>query len=167
MQRLFETAGADPRQIDNLVGAFIDLRGDPKPGGAPRVDARFQGQRGPLTSLDELMLLPGMTPALFARIAPAVTIHASTLAFDPRTASPLALAVMYPSGANAPGAIDQARERGGRRAAFADASPVDLNGRTLSIQVDAADGRGGALRRTAIVEFTGAAARPFVMRGLE
>jgi general secretion pathway protein K len=154
LRRLFEAAGADPRQIDGLVEAFIDLRGDPRPGATP-VDAGFQAQRGPLTSLDELMLLPGMTPALFARIAPAVTVHASTLAFDPRTASPLALAVMSTSGVAAPGSV------------LAAASPIDLNGRTLSIRVDAADGRGGALRRTAIVEFTGAAARPYVMRGLE
>jgi general secretion pathway protein K len=97
MRRLFEQGGADPRQIDGLVEALLDLRGDPRPRAASAGFARIEAQRGPLSSLDELELLPGMTPALYARIAPAVTVYANTLAFDPRTASPLALAVMSPS----------------------------------------------------------------------
>jgi general secretion pathway protein K len=167
MRRLFEKAGADPRQIDGLVAAFLDLRGDPQAGGVPQVDARFQGQRGPLSSLDELLLLPGMTPALYARVAPVLSVHASTLAFDPRTASPLALAVMTPSYANTPGAIEQARERAGEQAALAPTPPLDPAGHLVSIRVDVADAAGGALSRTTIVEFTGAASRPFVMRGVE
>jgi type II secretory pathway component PulK len=103
IRRLFEQARADPRRIDGLVEAFLDLRGDAKPndagagGGFARIDSRIERERGPLTSLDELELLPGMTPELYARIAPAATVYASTLSFDPRTASPLALAVMAPS----------------------------------------------------------------------
>jgi len=167
MRRLFEQAGADPRQIDGLVEALVDLRGDPRPGGFTRVDPRLAEQRGPLTSLDELELLPGMTPALYARIAPALTVQASTLAFDPRTASPLALAVMEPSYAGAPTAIEEARERAGETAALAGPAPISLNSRTLTIRVAAVDERGGRLTRTAIVQFTGAAKRPYVMRGLE
>jgi general secretion pathway protein K len=173
LHRLFEQAGADPREIDGLVEAFIDLRGDPQPkdstpaAGFPRIDDRIAAQRGLLSSLDELMLLPGMTPALYARIAPAVTIHASTPVFDPRTASPLALAVMQPANANSPGAIQQARERAGQTTALGEAPPISLNDRTITVRVDAADGHGGFLRRTAVVQFTGAAARPYVMRGLE
>jgi general secretion pathway protein K len=167
LQRLFSIAGAEPSPADSMAAAFIDLRGDPQPGGAPQVNARFAGQRGPLTSLDELMLLPGMTPALYARIAPAATVHASTLAFDPRTASPLALAVMSPGSAATPEAIEQARERAGQRAAFDAPAPIELTHRVVTIRVDVDDDAGGALRRTAIVEFTGSAARPYVMRGLE
>jgi general secretion pathway protein K len=120
-----------------------------------------------LTNLDELQLLPGMTPALYARIAPALTVHATTLAFDPRTASPLALAVMSPSYANAPAAIEQAREKAGEVAALANQPPISLTGRTLTIHVEASDGQGGRLARTAVVEFTGAARLPYVMRGVE
>jgi general secretion pathway protein K len=167
MRRLFEEAGADPRQIDGLVEALVDLRGDPQPGGFIHSDPRLAAQRGPLTNLDELQLLPGMTPALYARIAPSVTVHAVTLAFDPRTASPLALAVMAPSYASSPGAIEQARERAGETAALASPAPISLNGRMLTIHVEASDGQGGRLTRTAVVEFTGAAGRPYVMRGVE
>jgi general secretion pathway protein K len=167
LRRLFELAGADPRQIDGLVEAFVDLRGDPRPGGLPKVDARIAADRGPLSNLNELMLLPGMTPALYARIAPAVSVHASTLAFDPATASPLALAVMSPGTANSPAAIEQARVRAGQALALAGSPPINLAGRTVVIHVAAADAGGGALRRTAVVDFTGAPARPYVMRGIE
>jgi len=111
LQSLFELAGADPREIGGLVQSLLDLRGDSNPSGhvgpagAPRMDPRIEAQRGPLSSVDELELLPGMTPALYAKIAPAVSVYASTLAFDPRTASPLALAVMSPSYAGSPAAI--------------------------------------------------------------
>jgi len=173
MRGLFEKAGADPQQIDGMVEALLDLRGDPKPkdaispAGFPRIDERIEAQRGPLSSLDELTLLPGMTPALYARIAPAVTVYASTLAFDPSTASPLALAVMSPSNANSPGAIEQARERAGETTALGAAPPLSLTGRTVTVRVDAGDGHGGGLSRTAVVQFTGAPGRPYVMRGVE
>lgn len=173
LRRLLELAGADSGEIDGLVDAFIDLRGDPRPGGpgaageASGADERIALQRGPLSSLDELELLPGMTPALFARIAPALTVHANTLAFDPRTASPLALAVMQPSNASAALALEQARDRVAEMSAQPDQPPIGLAGRTLALRVDADDGQGGRLSRTGIVEFTGAAARPYVMRGLE
>ena len=172
LRRLFEQAGADPRQIDGLVQALVDLRGDPMPkDGAiaafPRTDSRLDVARGPLSSTDELELLPGMTPALYAKIAPAVSVHAATLAFDPQTASPLALAVMNPTYAQTPYAIEQAREAAAETAALAPSPPISLSGRTVILRVDAADGHGGRARTTAIVDFTGAPGRPYVMRGVE
>jgi len=173
LRSLFELAGADPREIDGLVEALLDLRGDPRPSGlaAPagfaRIDPRIEAQRGPLSSIDELELLPGMTPALYAKVAPAVTAYASTLAFDPRTASPLALAVMSPGYASSPAAIDQARALAGETPALAAAPPISLAGRTVTVRVDVEDGHGGRLRRTTIIAFTGAPARPYVIRGVE
>ncbi|THD60627.1 type II secretion system protein GspK [Phenylobacterium sp.] len=168
LHRLFELGGADPSKIDGMVAAFVYLRGDVRPAevrpaaGFPQVDARLAAQRGRLSSVEELQLLPDMTPAVYARIAPAVTVHAITLAFDPQNASPLALAVMAPSGPGAPASGPLAT--GGPKAAD---NPLALAGHTVSVRVDATDGRGGALRRTAIVDFTGSPARPFVMRGLD
>jgi general secretion pathway protein K len=172
LRQLFEQAGADPRQIDGLVQALIDLRGDPTPkdgasAALPRIDSRLDAARGPLSSVEELELLPGMTPALYAKIAPAVTVHAATLAFDPQTASPLALAVMNPAYAQTPTAIEQAREARGETAALAPSPPISLSGRTVTLRVDAADEHGGRARRIAIVDFTGAPGRPYVMRGAE
>ena len=174
LHSLFELAGADPREIDGLVESLLDLRGDPNPSGLagpagfPRIDPRIEAERGPLSSIDELELLPGMTPVLYAKVAPAVTAYASTLAFDPRTASPLALAVMSPGYANSPAAIDRARADAGETPALAGGQPpISLAGRTITVRVEAENGRGGRLQRTTIVAFTGAAARPYVIRGVE
>ncbi|HEX4183566.1 MAG TPA: hypothetical protein VHY34_09930 [Caulobacteraceae bacterium] len=163
---LFETAGADPRAVDSMVGALQALRGDPKPGGFPDVGDRVAAQRGALTSSDELNLLPGMTPKLYATIAPAVTVYANTLAFDPQTAPPLALSVMSSPTATQQSLIPTPPSlMGGHDAG--PPPPSSLSGRTVTIRVDADDRRGGRLRRTAVVEFTSAPARPYVVRALE
>jgi len=173
MRSLFQLAGADPRELDGLVESLLDLRGDPNPSGPgglagfPRMNPRIEAQRGLLSSIDELELLPAMTPALYAKIAPAVSVYASTLAFDPRTASPLALAVMSPSYASSGAAIEQARVAAGQNPASASQPPISLGGRTVTVRVDVADGHGGRLRRTTVIEFTGAPARPYVIRGVE
>ena len=173
LRRLFQLGGADPRTIDGLVEALTDLRGDPRPpgsrpsAGALPADPRLAAERGPLSSVDELELLPGMTPALYARIAPAVTVHATTLAFDPRTATPLALEVMSPANAGSPAMIERSRAQAGETPALAGLPPIAVAGRTVTVRVDAEDGHGGRLRRTAIVEFTAAPSRPFLVRGLD
>jgi general secretion pathway protein K len=165
LRRLFALGGADPGKVDALVAEFLDLRGDPTlaraagaPPAFPSLDPRVASQRGPLSSLEELALLPDMTPALYSRIAPAATVHAVSLAFDPAVAGPLAMAVMAPDYAGrpalAPGPPDAAASQ-------------NLEGHTLTVHVDADDGRGGRLRRTAVVSITGAPAHPFVMRGVE
>jgi general secretion pathway protein K len=152
LRRLFELGGADPKDVGRLVANFTALRGDLTPAGAPSppIDPRIAAQRGRLTSIEELQLLPGMTPALYARIAPAVTVNSTTAAFDPRTASPLALAVMAP---RTPPAKP------------AEAPPVA--GHIVTVRVEATDGRGGRVRRTTVVDFTASAARPYYVRGLD
>jgi general secretion pathway protein K len=165
LRRLFALGGAEPGKVDALVAEFLDLRGDPTPAGAagappafPSLDPRIAAQRGPLSSLEELELLPDMTPALYSRIAPAATVHAVSLAFDPAVAGPLAMAVMAPDYAGTASAAPN--PPGGS------AQPT-LDGHTMTVHVDADDGRGGRLRRTAVVSITGAPSRPFVMRGVE
>ena len=150
VRRLFALAGADPVQAAQLTDAFILRRDGPAPGG-PAVP------HGPLSAIDELALLPGMTPALYARIAPVITVNAVTETFYPAAAPPLARAVMEPAGQGPAQAADQA----------APAGPPSLAGHAVTIRVDVADGRGGAARRTEIVEFTGAPDTPYVIRSVD
>ena len=146
VRRLFELGGAAPADIDVLTEGVIAMRATDGPAsGGPLANL------GPLTTVDELALLPRMTPALFARIAPAVAVNAPTPAFDSRTASALALAVMSGEGGAAAPAT----------------GPLNLTGREVTLRVEARDGAGGALRRATIVEFTGAAGRPFVIRAVD
>ena len=55
----------------------------------------------------------------------------------------------------------------GETPALAGLPPIAVAGRTVTVRVDAEDGHGGRLRRTAIVEFTAAPSRPFLVRGLD
>jgi len=148
VRRLFELGGADPRDIDDLTQAVLAMRTQ-----GPTASAAAGAVRrlGPLATVDELALLPHMTPALFAAIAPAVTVTAATPAFDARTASPLASAVMSDAG-------QPAASPGG---------DIDLAGHAVTVRVEARDRLGGALRRATVVEFTGAANRPFVVRAVD
>jgi general secretion pathway protein K len=141
--RLFQLAGADPQQAQSLAGELLRMR-DGTPGGEP-------GSHGPLSALDELGLLPDMTPDVFARVAPAVTLTAPNLSFDPRVASPLAREVMNPAAASAampPGPAPPAR--------------------LVSLRIEARGPDGSdKLLRTVTLEFTSSRARPVLIRTLD
>ncbi|MGY3449876.1 general secretion pathway protein GspK [Bradyrhizobium sp. USDA 4353] len=51
-------------------------------------------RNGPFQSVDELLLVMDMTPALFQRIEPAVTVYSGSQFVDPRHATPEALAAL-------------------------------------------------------------------------
>jgi general secretion pathway protein K len=141
--RLFQLAGADPGQAQALTDELIRMR-DGAPGSDPR-------SHGPLSALDELGLLPDMTPDVFARVAPAVTLAPPSLSFDPRVASPLALQVMQPS-----------TPVGSGSAAAGGPAPL---AKLVGLRIEAR-GPGGTdkLIRTETVELTSSPSRPAVAR---
>lgn len=152
IERLFTLAGADPETVQTLTQGVLTLRaGDQAAQGDPR------GGHA-ISSLDQIAALSGMTPAIYARIAPAVTVASPVPAFDSRTASPLAFAVMGQFHLAGDGMGPPPRESENA------ISPV---GRTLTIRVEAKTARGSQMRKTVIVEVTGARARPFVIRAVD
>jgi general secretion pathway protein K len=155
VRTLFQLAGAPPDQADTLVRDFLNMRDGPN---GETSAGLASASHDILTSVDQLALLKSMTPALYARIAPNVTVNGIDLSFDPRTASPLARAVMSPGGRAAPlppETDDDAQP------------PIELAGRAVTIRAEVRGAEGAVLRRTAIIEFTGAPARPFVIRALD
>jgi general secretion pathway protein K len=140
--RLFQLAGADPGQAQSLTDELIRMR-DGAPGSDPR-------SRGPLSALDELGLLSDMTPDLFARVAPAVTLATPSLSFEPRVASPLALEVMTPGG-------------GGGAAATAPGPRPAAKLVSLRIEARGPDGSDKLIRNVTI-ELTPSPARPVLIR---
>ena len=141
--RLFELAGADPDQAQSLTDELILMR-DGVPGSDPN-------SHGPLIEMDELGLLPEMTPDVFARVAPVVTLSAPTLSLDPRVASPLAVEVMTPMGVAALG--------GG-----APPGPAPP-GKLVRLRIEARGPNGSdKLIRAVTVEFSSSQARPVVVR---
>lgn len=162
---MFERAGAAPAEAEALTSAFMDRR-DPDRRRKVGAQADIVGFR----AVEELADLPGMTPALYAVIAPSATVEAGDAPFVPRTATPFALEVMNDANSNSPDVIERARERAGERPALdispsaSPAPPLSLVGRALTIRVAAADGQGGRAEQATVVELTGLPAHPYVVR---
>ena len=170
---LFAGAGATGERLEALVGELRDWRLGPPAAAAPAspsgdgADER-PVRHGPLRTVGELGGLPDMTPEIYARVAPAVTVFMEDSGpFDPRWASPLARAAMKGDLTATPGQID-GLDAVDRQRPDQDLGPDDrLIGRTLTVGVVASDGHGGRAHRAAIVELTGDKARPYWIRFVE
>jgi type II secretory pathway component PulK len=150
---LFEGAGASGDRLEALVAEFHDWR---SAGAAPDTPRRQVDAAG------ELMTLKDMDLALYRRIAPSVTVYLQAgETFEPRYATPLALAVMQALGKGPGVALPAASP------ALALGTDDHLDGHTLSVHVLARDREGGEVRRTAVVEMTGDAAEPYWLRAQE
>jgi general secretion pathway protein K len=96
LSALFRAAGADPAGARTLTTALLAWRGgsgstgaDPLALAAYRAAGRMFGPPGEsLRSIQELRLVLGMTPALYAAVAPHMSIHAEGV-LDARIASPM------------------------------------------------------------------------------
>ena len=99
IRQLLKTAGSKPDDADALTDKIIDWRSKelvPRLHGATDADYRAQGyhyhqRHGPFQSVDELKLVMGMTPALFAQMAPVLTVQGRSSAPDPTTSPRIAL----------------------------------------------------------------------------
>ena len=83
--RVFQAAGLDNQAASALVDKVLDWR-DSNPlkrlNGADAQDYRVAGssslpRKGPFQSIDELKLVMGMTPDLFRRVEPALTVYST------------------------------------------------------------------------------------------
>jgi general secretion pathway protein K len=104
----------------------------------------------------------GMTPALFARIRPALTVCTKKPAFDPNTAPREALAALTPDD---PQAVDEAiAKRSGTDKPLAGLwDPTNsLSGRIFTIVIDATK-FGRHYSRSAVVLLTGDPRRPYLV----
>ncbi|MBU6462909.1 MAG: general secretion pathway protein GspK [Bradyrhizobium sp.] len=91
---LLQSAGLDPPAANDLANNIVDWRTElpaKRADGAKEQDYRAAGlsyrpRNGPFQSVDELLLVMGMTPALFKRIEPALTVYSGRPLFDPQLA---------------------------------------------------------------------------------
>jgi general secretion pathway protein K len=156
LTRLFQNAGVDAVHASQLAQAVMDWRSFPispqqvaQRNAAYAAAGRDYGPRnGPFASVEELQMLLGMTPELYAKIAPYVTIWSGRASPDPNTAPLLALATAPGMDLQQAAAIIAARP--GSAAANATAGLVANNGITHSIRSEAmlADGTRAILRVT-------------------
>lgn len=170
---LLEQAGLSGARLavarDSLLD-WVDGDDDAHPDGAESLFYAARGiapRNGPLESIDELARIRGFDPALVERLRGHVSVDWSSGSFDSRFAHPIAIGVMTEGGIDSPQAIQRARERAGQRAAIDFTAGDSIVGKPLCITVDATLPDGAHASRRAVVELTGAAARPYVIRSYE
>jgi general secretion pathway protein K len=95
-------------------------------------------RHGPFQSIDELKLVMDMTPALFAKIRPALTIYAKRSTIDPEVAPRAALRALFFDDPSKADDLVQKREEAAARGAPVDTSNPDFafNGRTYTATID-------------------------------
>ena len=112
---LLRVLGSDPRQAAQVAAAILDWRDidslTQPSGGAEDADYAAAGRAYgaadvPLESVAEVEQVLGMTPALYARLAPQVTVYSGRERPDPAFASAQVLAAM---GLDAPRVLAQRR----------------------------------------------------------
>ncbi|HEY5047931.1 MAG TPA: hypothetical protein VII49_07940 [Rhizomicrobium sp.] len=174
VRQLFVTAGVTGDRVDQLVDCFEDWTDeddDPRPHGAEAPDYAPQGikpRNADFESVGELAMIKGMDSALFAKIAPALTVFfGESGSFSVEDAQPLALAVMSGSKIDAPEVLVRQRELSGERPALDTAPAVNLAGRPLTVNVAAHDREGGTFQRSSIIQLTGYPRIPYWVRYVE
>jgi general secretion pathway protein K len=170
---LFFSIGLDAAAAAALVDKILDWR-DASPlkrlNGAKAADYRtagygYQPRNGPFQSVDELKLVMGMTPEIFARVEKAVTVYSGRPRFDPQVAPREALLALPAMDAAQAAAIMAARASqagvaaGGLPGGFGDPLTA-LKGRafTLVAQFQATD---RVVTRKAAIRISGNPNQPY------
>jgi general secretion pathway protein K len=88
LSALFRSAGVSSAEAEALAARIAAWRTRFAPGAddAEYGDAGYRPRHAPFQSVDELKLVAGMTPELFARVEPALTVHSRRPAVDTRVA---------------------------------------------------------------------------------
>lgn len=171
--RLLELAGLRGERLsiarDSLLD-WIDPDKDPRPFGAESDYYRARGVMpadGLLASVDELALVRGFDAGVVERLRPIVTTVGRTGGFRPEFADPRALAVMLTGGDANPAVIDRTRERAGNRQMLSFTSTTTILRRPIAVDVEAVMPDDARAVRRVLVELTGAATVPYLVRSYE
>jgi general secretion pathway protein K len=159
---LLRAAGLDMDAASRLTDKILDWR-DTSPfkrlNGAKDAEYRAAGspyrpRNGPFQSIDELKLVMDMTPALFGRIEPAITVYSGRQFIDPQVAPREALLALPTMDPDKVATVLAARV--GQNLGI----PGSLNGRAFTIRADI-ERPSGVQTREAVVRLTGRPDRPF------
>ncbi|MGJ4946771.1 general secretion pathway protein GspK [Bradyrhizobium sp. HKCCYLS20291] len=145
---LLQSAGLDAQAAARLTDKIVDWRTATSLkhlNGAKDLDyaARetdYHPRNGPFQSIDELRLVMDMTPEIYARIAPALTVHSGRQFVDPQLAPPQVLRALPGMTAQSAEAAAAARASIDNRAAMAEGQPLTvLRGRAFTIRTEFSD----------------------------
>jgi general secretion pathway protein K len=164
---LLQSAGLGVDAAGALADKILDWR-SAGPGkslhGAKEPEYRAAGlsygpRGGPFQSVDELKLVLGMTPGLYARIEPALTVYSGRQFIDPQFAPAVAIAALPGQSSDAAAAIVAARASQGNRAGTT-APGISLWGRAFGVRLEV-ERPGGVLTREIAVRLADRAAQPY------
>ena len=152
---LFQSVGLDPQAASALVDKILDWRDSgtlKRLNGAKDPEYRAAGlpyrpRNGPFQSVDELKLVLGMTPELFRRVVPALTVYSGRPSIDPQVATPEALRALPGMDAPKVAALIAAR---GAQPVVSGLTPI---GRAFGIRIDIEEPT-GVHHREAVVRLT-------------
>ncbi|WP_316187778.1 MULTISPECIES: type II secretion system protein GspK [unclassified Bradyrhizobium] len=143
LNSLLLSAGLDARAAADLTDKIVDwrtvtslkhLNGAKDRDYASR-NAAYHPRNGPFQSVDELLLVMDMTPVIFARIAPALTVHSGRQFVDPQLAPREVLRAL--PGMTAQSAEATLAARDGARSGLAEGNPMTvLRGRAFTIRTE-------------------------------
>lgn len=155
---LFQAVGGlDSSSASLLVDKILDWRdssGLKRLNGAAAEDYRaswfaYGPRNGPFQSVDELQLVMDMTPELFRRVAPALTVYSGRQFIDPQFAPPEALLALPAVNADAAASMIAARANSGTRPGVID-PVIPLQGRAFTIRADIEKSSGTVSREIAV-----------------
>lgn len=159
LRALFASVTEDPAEADALASAVADWRDEDvlvRLNGAEEKAYERAGfedgpRNGPFETVDELVLVLGVTPDMVRCLAPMLTVYSGRRTPDMRTAPAQVLAAIGLNGGNA------ARPGGGnlRREVSA------LGGRALTIRAEATTGLKGKFTREAVIRITSNRRNPY------
>jgi general secretion pathway protein K len=171
---LFQSVGLDSSAASWLVDKILDWRdssGLKRLNGAATQDYRTAGfaygpRNGPFQSVDELKLVMDMTPELFRRVEPALTVYSGRQFIDPQFAPPEALLALPTMNADAATSFMAARSNqaagsaySGTRAGVIDPT-LPLRGRAFTVRA-VIDKPTGTLSREVVVRITDDPSQPY------
>ena len=170
VRRMFELLGASGERLDILTDSFLDWTDDdddPRPNGAEAdyyAAQHIHPRNGMLRSIEEIGLIRGADPSLVARLEDVATVHFGKGGFKPARASVFAIRVVEGDDEGAVDIITRGRELSNQRTALSIGEHDSLVGQPVTVVVDATLADGAHRRGRSLVELTGHADQPFVVR---
>jgi general secretion pathway protein K len=161
---LFQSVGLDSFSASRLVDKILDWRdsnGLNHLNGAAAPDYRAAGfaygpRNGPFQSIDELKLVMDMTPELFRRVEPALTVYSGRQFIDPQFAPREALLALPTMNPDAAASAIAARANQAAGSSYPGTRPgiidpiVPLQGRAFTIRADIERSTGTLSREVAV-----------------
>jgi general secretion pathway protein K len=163
LRRLIVAVGIEAQDAQALVDKILDWREagiGRRLNGAKAEDYQDAGlsygpREAPFETVEELQLVMGITPPLFERLAPSMTVYSQSAWVDPVFAPRDVLAALTRMGAGPLSDILARRTAG-------DEAPVVI-GHSFTIDAEVDDPSGLRVRRSAVIRLTGSPKLPLIV----